>query len=132
MQGFSFALLSRAGQQLYLNPQGIHPFRDGLVVLVGQYFGGDHQTSLKPIVNSQQHAHESHQCFTTAYIALQQAVHLLPGVGIKPDFAQYPFLCIGEAKGQKLAVKTVEMFPYLFKTESSKMCSLIMLYPKNL
>ena len=69
-----------------------------------------HQAGLKAVVASQQHAHQCDERLAAAHVPLQQAVHLVAGGGVLPDFANHALLRAGEREGEPLAVKTVELF----------------------
>ena len=84
-------------------------------MLPSKDFGRCHQASLKSVINSQQHGHRRHNGFTTAHIALHQAVHLFFGGGIHSYFAQDSFLSISERKGQTILIKLVKQVPHFFK-----------------
>ena len=102
-------LACRAGQQAYRSDPFGQP-RNGGEVLCGEDFGRGHQAGLEAVVDRDQHAHQRDERLAAAHVPLQQAVHLVAGGGVLPDFANHALLRAGEREGEPLAVKTVELF----------------------
>ena len=101
-------LLRRAGQQAdaQADPLG-HP-HDRRIMLRRENLRRSHQAGLKAVVASQQHAHQCDERLAAAHIALQQAVHLMPGHGVLTDFADHALLRPGQRKRQPLVIKRIE------------------------
>ena len=77
-------------------------------MLGGEDFGGRHEAGLGAVVDSQQHAHESHEGFAAADVALHEAVHLATGAHVLADLADDAFLRAGEGEWDLLLVEAVE------------------------
>ena len=101
-------LLRRAGQQAdaQADPLG-HP-HDRRIMLRRENLRRSHQAGLKAVVASQQHAHQCDERLAAAHVALQQAVHLMPGHGVLTDFADHALLRPGQRKRQSLVIKRIE------------------------
>ena len=84
-------------------------------MLVSQNFGGCHHTSLITIIQRYQHTHQCHQRFSTAYIPLQQTVHLLTAPHIPAYFFQYTLLGTCQFERQILGIESIEYLSYRFK-----------------
>ena len=77
-------------------------------MLVGQNLRRRHDTRLVPIVQRQQRRQQRDHGFTAAHIALQQPIHVPPGVQVGADLAHHSFLRSREFKRDVLAVISVE------------------------
>ena len=84
-------------------------------MLLRQNLRRRHQACLKTIVDGHEHTHEPDDRLTTAYIPLQQAVHLPAAAQIAAYFPQHPLLGIGQRERQYFMKKTVEILPDLIK-----------------
>ena len=78
-----------------------------LVVLVSQNLRRRHNACLKPVINRQQAAEQSHQRLARTDIPLQQAVHLMTGLEVLMNLADNTFLRIGQFE-RKRFVQRVE------------------------
>lgn len=71
-------------------------------MLVGKDLGWRHDTCLISVIDGQQATHEGYKGLTGTYVALQQSVHLMPGLKVVVYLVNDPFLCVGKVKGQGL------------------------------
>ena len=76
-------------------------------MLCGKDFRGCHDTGFHAIIKRNEHRHQGYNRFSTAYIALQQSIHLPSRTHILPDLFDHPFLGIGEFKRQIFLVKCI-------------------------
>ena len=81
-----------AGQEHHLDTGRSQVFGNIGKVLLGKHFRGSHHTGLVAVSHSDEGAEHRHHGFAGTYIALQQAVHLVPAFHIVPDFPDYPLL----------------------------------------
>ena len=107
----------RAGKEFDPHPYSFEHTLEGVEMLSGEDFGRSHETSLTTIVDSQQHAHQSHQRLATAHITLHEAVHLAATAHILADFLHHAFLRSGEGEGQ-LLVESIETVTHMGKDTS--------------
>ena len=110
----------RPGEKLDAQPQRLDHRFQPLVVLGGQYLGGGHQASLVAVVDGDKHAHEGHQGFAAAHVALQQPVHLPAAAHVGPYLFDDPLLGLGELKGKYVVVEVVEAVADVVEPESAQ------------
>lgn len=89
-------------------------------MLLREYFGGRHEAGLVAVVERHEHAHEGHDGFAGAHIALHEAVHLPARSQVGADFADHSFLRAGEFEGQFFLVKTVEKVADFIKNKTAR------------
>jgi hypothetical protein len=69
---------------------------DGLIVLLGQDFGGGHQRGLHAVVDGHQHGADGNHRFAGSHIALDQAVHLNARLQVCANIGEGMFLSFGQ------------------------------------
>ena len=95
----SFLCFRASGEQPHVESELRRHGADCLEVLGGENLGGGHQAGLESVVDCQKHAHQGHNGFAAAYIALYEAVHLAPRQQVGTYFLHHTFLCSGECEG---------------------------------
>lgn len=63
--------------------------------------------TLGAAADSDQHTDKSHDGLATAYITLQQAVHLPARTQVFKNLANHPLLSVGQVEGKMVLVKLV-------------------------
>ena len=126
---FSF---NGSGQQLNTDIHAEKQFFYGFIMLIGEYLRRGHHTCLITIIQSQQHTHQSNQCFSASDIPLQKAVHLPPAAYVVTYFLQYPFLSTRQLKRKILGIECVKYIPYLLKNIAPISSLPVFGIPKNI
>ncbi len=96
-------------QHLHVNADRRHQPAYGLVMLRRQYLRRRHHARLCGIVESDQHAQQSHKSLAAAHIALQQAIHLPARSHIGPDLLDHPLLRSRQFERHAFLVESIEI-----------------------
>ncbi len=105
VDGAPLLLRRAAGQQRALHGSGLEILLDIGVVLLREHLGGRHDAGLEAVADGHQAAQHRHHRLAGTYVALQQAVHLVPARQVAADLLDHPLLRPGQGVGEGVVAR---------------------------